>query len=106
MLHGHAQIHQAVILVLDKGSGLRLQIHLLLDHGNHDRNLNGKLVHAQANSGFRQFGKLRPVIYDDEFPRLRIACRRRKTGRLETFENMLPCHWLGSISSVTLSFLN
>ena len=106
MLDRHAEVHQAVVLVLEQGAGLGLHVHLLLDYSNHHRHLCRELVHAQSYSRLGQFGELCLVIHYDEFPRLRVACRRSEAGCLETFENMLPCHRLGSIFSVTLSFLD
>ena len=49
-------------------------------------------------------GRLDLIIHHHEFPWLRIAGRRSHARSLQTFENMLPCHRLGSILSVTLSF--
>ena len=102
MLHRHSQVHHAVVLVLHHGAGLSLHVHWLLDHRHKHRHLHRELVHAQTYRGIRQLSKLRPVVHHHEFPRLRIARRRRHPRRLQTLHDIRTVNHLRSVLPVAL----
>ena len=98
----HADIQQAVLLVLQDAADRREQIGAFKHHDHEDRRFGGPTVHAAQHGATGHLRpQLRPVNHHEP-PRLGIVGRRRQPRRLEALFQFLPFDGTVRIAADTL----
>ena len=104
MFDGDAHVEQAVVLALEHAADAGRDIHPFEHHGDDDRRLGGKAVHAEPLGRPGQSGLELRIVHRDEVPRLRIAGRRGEARRLDAAHDQLARHGPLLIAAVALAF--